>query len=68
MVTGMLLGGVVASIYGIKKTSHHLDEIQKKEQEIKKSRIKKIIKMLIFGYKEPTEEKKKGIFSRLFKK
>lgn len=29
MVTGMLLGGIVASIYGVKKTSEYLDEKQK---------------------------------------
>ncbi|MDD5377381.1 MAG: hypothetical protein PHH16_04700 [Candidatus Gracilibacteria bacterium] len=69
MVTGMLLGGVVASIYGIKKTTGHLDEKQKQQRAAKKDRIKKILKMLVFGCPDPvTVEKKKGIFSRLFKK
>lgn len=72
MVTGMLLGWIVASIYGIKKTTEHLDEKQKQEQKEElsapKGKIRKILTMLIFGCKEPVVEKKKGFFSRLFKK
>lgn len=68
IVTGMLLGGVVASIYGIKKTQEHLDEKQLQERAEKRNRMKKILGMLIFGYSEPVVEKKKGFFSRLFKK
>lgn len=48
MVTGMLLGGIVASIYGIKKTNEHLDEHQKNEIKNEKSQFRKIMKMLIF--------------------
>lgn len=67
VVTGMLLGWIVASIYGIKKTNDHLSEKEKEKQEISKSRTKNILKMLIFGCEEPVVEKKKGFFSRLFK-
>lgn len=48
VVTGMLLGGIVASIYGIKKTNENLDEHQKKELSEEKSQFRKIVKMLIF--------------------
>jgi len=68
IVTGMLLGGVVASIYGIKKTQQHLDEKQLQERAEKRNRMKKILGMLIFGCSEAVVEKKKGFFSRLFKK
>lgn len=68
IVTGMLLGGVVASIYGIKKTQEHLDEKQLQQRAEKRNRMKKILEMLIFGCSEPVVEKKKGFFSRLFKK
>ncbi|MDD5197804.1 MAG: hypothetical protein PHN60_03005 [Candidatus Gracilibacteria bacterium] len=68
IVTGMLLGGVVASIYGIKKTHEHLDEKQLQERAEKRNRMKKILGMLIFGCSELAVEKKKGFFSRLFKK
>lgn len=68
LVTGMLLGGVVASIYGIKKSTEHLDEKELQARAEKRNRIKKILTMLIFGCDEPVVEKKKGFFSRLFKK
>ncbi len=74
IVTGMLLGGIVASIYGIKKTTKHFEEKHKseekhkEEQEQHKSRFRQIMKMLVFWVQEPTIEKKKGLFSRLFKK
>jgi hypothetical protein len=47
LVTGMLLGGIVASIYGIKKTNKYLDE-QQKQEEKKEDSLKKILKLLIF--------------------
>jgi len=68
IVTGILLGWIVASIYGIKKTNKYLDEQSKQEGETKMDWLKKILKMLIFGYNPPVIEKKKGFFSRLFKK
>lgn len=68
IVTGMLLGWVVASIYGIKKTYKHADETKNQEWGVKEKKIGKIIKMLIFGFNTPIVEKKKGFFSRLFKK
>ncbi|OIP53897.1 hypothetical protein AUK10_01880 [Candidatus Gracilibacteria bacterium CG2_30_37_12] len=68
IVTGILLGGVVASIYGIKKTQKHMDETKNQEGNIKENKIGKIIKMLIFGVDAPIVEKKKGFFARLFKK
>ncbi|MFA6090923.1 MAG: hypothetical protein WC774_04060 [Candidatus Gracilibacteria bacterium] len=68
IVTGILLGGVVASIYGIKKTHKHIDEAKNQEGNTKENKIVKIIKMLIFGINAPIVEKKKGFFARLFKK
>ena len=50
VITGLLLGGVVASIYGIKKHKHH-EVIEQGESERKKM-AKKVIKMLIFGCEE----------------
>lgn len=70
LVTWLLLWGVVASIYGIKKTNKYLDKQQKQEGGTKNGSIKKILKMLIFWYPEPLPvvEKKKSFFERLFKK
>lgn len=68
VVTGMLLGGIVASIYGIKKSTEHFEEKHTEEQEVPRSRLRQIMKMLVFWVQEPEIEKKKGFFSRLFKK
>ena len=69
VVTGMLLGGIVASIYGIKKKVEHREEKQKHMNDWAKTWVKNILKMLIFWVKKTTTpEKKPGFFSRFFKK
>jgi hypothetical protein len=48
VVTGILLGGIVASIYGIKKTSEQKDEKEKNISNEKYTHLRKIMKMLVF--------------------
>lgn len=67
IVTGILLGWVVASIYGIKKTQKHLSSKNIPEQHAPESQLRKIIKMLIFGCHTPVVEKKQGFFARLLR-
>ena len=70
IVTGMLLGGIVASIYGIKKTVEKKHENDSPDKA--SSGFKNILKLLVFGAgREKVEpektEKKRSIFS-IFKK
>lgn len=64
MVTGLILGGVVASIYGIKRTEKQKEEDFKKIQDGYYS-TREIIKMLVFGVKK---EKKKSFLEKILRK
>lgn len=64
LVTGLILGGIVASIYGIKKA----DEVAEKTKEnilreTDKHTVGSVIRMLVFGVEKP---KKEGIMKRIF--
>ena len=46
IVTGLILGGVIASIYGLSKDKK---EIALEELDTKKLSLKKVIRLLVFG-------------------
>lgn len=68
LVTGLILGGVVASIYGIKKQEEARKELEKKVlEEWNKHTLGAIMQMLIFGVKADQPEEKPTIISRIKK-
>ena len=66
LVTGLILGGIVASIYGIKKADkavEHAKEDILKESD--KHSIGSVLRMLVFGVEK---QEKPGIIKRIFSK
>ncbi len=49
VITGMILGGIVASIYGIKKNEEHRLHDEQEYQDSEKLSLFSILKMLAFG-------------------
>ncbi len=70
LVTGLILGGIVASIYGIKKSDQAVEQAKEKIlQESDKHSIGSVLRMLVFGVEKPKKEGIiKRIFSRFFRK
>jgi hypothetical protein len=68
LVTGMILGGIVASIYGIKKNETAKEVFKQKIlTESDKHSLGSIIRMLVFGTDtaEKSSVEKPGIFGTL---
>lgn len=49
VITGIILGGIVASIYGIKKSEEHRLKTATGQTENEKLSLASILKMLAFG-------------------
>jgi hypothetical protein len=68
LVTGFILGGVVASIYGIKKQEDARKELEQKAIEAgHKHTLGAIMQMLIFGIKSDEPAEKPTIQSKIKK-
>jgi hypothetical protein len=59
LVTGMILWGIITSIYGIKRTEKARDELKRRVlEEGERHTLGSIIKMLIFGVEMIEKESK----------
>ncbi|MFZ4461065.1 MAG: hypothetical protein ACOYN2_00515 [Patescibacteria group bacterium] len=64
LVTGLILGGIVASIYGIKRADDQAEKTKENIlRETDKHTIGSVVRMLVFGVEKP---KKEGIIKRIF--
>ena len=71
LVTGIILGGIVASIYGIKKNENVKEALKQKILlQSDNHSLSSIVRMLVFGAKNVIQEpeplvEKSGIFGKL---
>ena len=69
LVTGMILGGIVASIYGIKKDETSRELMKKKIlEESDKHSLGTIIRMLVFGVQNETPLETRSFPARIWAK
>lgn len=67
VITGFILGGIVASIYGIKKTEEHRvkeELLHPKDISLEKHSFASIIKMLVLGVPVEKPEKPATLYSK----
>jgi hypothetical protein len=69
IVTSLLLGGIIASIYGIKRSQNPSEQSPDKSKAdiTRRPSFGTIIKMIIFGVKTPAPavERKKSLFAEI---
>lgn len=64
VITGLILGGIVASIYGLKKTEEHRAHEMEKDPKTDKLSLFSILKMLAFGVEVEKPEKPVSLYGK----
>jgi len=65
VITGLILGGIVASIYGIKKTEEYQDRKSESFTKTNKFSLYSILKMLVFGVEVEKTQKPASLSQKL---
>lgn len=65
VITGLILGGIVASIYGIKKTEEYKEGKAENFVKTDKLSVYSILKMLVFGVEVEKTQKPASLFQKL---